>query len=456
MRTQKNTILKEFVRYVSFNVCSMVGTSCYILADTFFVANGIGADGLTALNLAIPIFGFMTAVSIMLGIGTAAKYAILSGQKNTREANTYFTHALDMGIVIGILLAGSGQFFAHDLAALMGADKSNIELTAVYIKTTTLFAPFFLTNNLINAMVKNDSAPKLAMIAMLAGSFSNIILDYIFVFPLQMGMFGAALATGIAPVISLAVLAIHILTGKNHFHLQKCARSIKTYSRIMFLGLSPFIIELSSSVVVLTFNMVLLKQAGSIGVAAYGIIANLALVVTGVYNGIAQGIQPMISKRHGAEIHWEIQKIIKYALTCALSLSVIMYLVIVVFRSDIINIFNKDDLETLYTLAYSGIPVYFAGIFFVGINMICAIYFTSVERIVPASVISLMRGGVVIIPAVLLLSHFCQLHGVWASFPVTEAITAVTAGVLLIRYRVRPDGADEKIKPTAEQNRLKK
>ena len=200
------TLLKEFFRYVILNICGMIGLSCYILADTFFISNGLGANGLAALNLAIPVYSFIHGSGLMLGMGGATKYSICRGQKEYKKAEQCFSNTMSIMAVLAVIFMLTGMFFSEKLTILLGADRYVFTMTKTYLQVILLFAPAFMANDMLICFVRNDGNPKLSMTGMLTGSFSNIILDYMFIYPLNMGIFGAVLATGLAPVISLFIL----------------------------------------------------------------------------------------------------------------------------------------------------------------------------------------------------------------------------------------------------------
>ena len=210
---------RSFFQYVSLNVLGALGLSGYILADTLFVAHRLGTDGLAALNLAISVFGLINGLGLMLGIGGATRYAICRTQGDGVRADRAFSRALACGGALGGLLALAGLLWAVPLARLLGAEGTILPMCSVYLRTVLLFAPCFLLNHILTAFVRNDGNPKLAMAAMLLGSLSNIVLDYVFLYPMDMGIFGAALATGIAPVVGLCVSSLHILTRRSRFRL---------------------------------------------------------------------------------------------------------------------------------------------------------------------------------------------------------------------------------------------
>ena len=193
----------------------------------------------------------------------------------------------------------AGALCSARIAGLMGADSQVIELTDIYIKTVLIFAPAFLLNDILLCFVRNDGNPGLSMAAMLGGSLFNVVFDYIFIFPWKLGIFGAALATGLSPVVSVLILSGHFF-GKNcGFRLRLLRPNMSELFSAALLGTSSFITEISSGAVIMAFNTVILKIQGNMGVAAYGVIANLSLVTTSIYTGIAQGMQPLVSRAYG-------------------------------------------------------------------------------------------------------------------------------------------------------------
>lgn len=418
-----NTILKNFIKYVSFNVISMIGLSCYILADTFFVANGVGSIGLTALNLVLPAYSLVSGIGLMIGMGAGTKYSIYRGENNYEEADKIFTHAIIIGMLVGLILTIVGMLFSYDIATLLGADDNVNPLAGMYLKTILMFSCAFIINNIIICFIRNDDNPNLSMIAMLLGSFSNIILDYIFIFPFKLGMFGAAFATGLAPIISLIVLSIHFIKKRNNFKFIKCTINKIYIKMIISLGIPSFITEFSSGIIMLVFNFTILNIANNIGVAAYGIIANLALIVVAIFTGIAQGIQPIISKNYGEGKTKNVKVIYKYALITATGIGCLCYLSGMVFSEEIINIFNNEKNKELLYIANEGIKVYFTAFFIMGLNIVTTSLFSSINKAQESFIISIMRGVVAVIPLILTLPRFFGMTGVWITIPLAEIIT---------------------------------
>lgn len=419
-------------KYISLNILGMLAFSCYLLADTFFIANGVGADGLAALNIAIPAYSIMHGTGLMLGIGGATVYARKRAVGDDGAASV-FTFCLLAGLAAGLVIMTAGLCLSGPLARLLGADDAVFADTAVYLKTVLAFAPFFVINNIAAAFVRNDGNPKLSMLGMAAGSFLNIVLDYVFVYPCGMGMFGAALATGCAPAIGIAVSSLHLLKKDRSLRFRR-PKGVRP-GKVCAPGLPSLVNELSSGAVMLTFNFIILGIAGNTGLAAYGVIANLALVIVSLFTGTAQGIQPLISVFDAEGETHKRRVTLLSGLATALVISGAVYLFGVLFREQLVAVFNRDSDPVMASLAISGLPVYFAGFFFAGLNVVLISYAASVGKTKTSFAVSLMRGMVVIIPAAFLLSSLFSMAGVWAAFPVSEAVTLIAAVILL---RLRP------------------
>ena len=430
---------REFLKYSSLNVLGMIALSCYILADTFFVSKALGADGLAALNLAIPVYSFINGSGLMIGMGGGIKYSIAKSQGAAQRADQTFTNSAVLTAVIAACFFLTGLLASGSLALLLGADGTVYEMTRTYLQVILLFAPMFMTNNLLLCFIRNDGAPQLSMAAMITGSLSNVVLDYVFMFPFGMGIFGAVLATGMAPVISILVLSPYLFRRKNQFHLRKCRISGKLALGIFSSGLPSLITEVSSGIVMIVFNTIILGIAGNIGVAAYGVIANLSLVVMSIYTGISQGIQPLLSSGYGTGNRKKTQSVLRYALVSAVLISVVVY-VCVFFGADLIAaVFNSEQNATLQSIAVTGLKIYFTACVFAGFNIILSVYFTSTENALPAHIISILRGFVVIIPMAFLLSAAAELTGVWAAFPATELIVSLIGAGLFFRIGKRTE-----------------
>lgn len=418
------SIYKTFFKYVSLNVLSMLGVSLYILADTFFVANGVGADGLVALNLALPVFSLINGLGLLLGIGAATLFSIATGKGDHQAGSRIFTQAFIIGAGAGILLTLLGLFFNRPIAVMLGADSERIvEMTATYLRMLMIFSCAFILNNLLVAFVRNDGNPRLAMAGMLTSCLFNIVFDYIFVFPMQLGIFGAALATGVAPILSMLILSTHFIRKKNHFRLEKTRLAARDARNIVLTGLPSFITEFSSGVIIFLFNMVVMGIAGDIGVAAYGIVANLALVCIAVFTGVGQGIQPVVSVNYGAKRMGNVLRTYLCGAVLAFVFGALFFLAAVFFPNEIASMFNSEGNMELAALTADGLGIYFFGFLFAGVNVVTTSFFASIARPRPSFLISVLRGFLLIVPFLLLLPRVFGLNGVWLTAPAAEIAT---------------------------------
>lgn len=428
-------LTKRFLKYVSFNIIAMIGFSCYILADTFFIADALGSNGLAALNFSISFFSILQGLGLMIGIGGATRFSILKTDSSQKKQSIVYMHSLTMGGFVALVFVIISIFFTTPLSRILGADEITLPLTKVYLSTILGFSPFFIMNNILLAFIRNDNNPKLSMTAMLISSFSNIILDYIFMFPLSLGILGAAVATGLSPIISLCVLSIHFIQKKQGFHLCRFKIHISEFIDIILLGLSSFIGELASAISLFTFNLVILKLAGNTGVAAYGIIANIALIATAVFTGAAQGIQPLASEYYGKRDIGSIRDILRFGTITCIVLALIMYAVVFLFSDLIVAIFNSEGNKMLAEIANSGLKIYFAGYFFAGVNIVFIAFLSAVSQSKPAMLLSVLRSCVFLVPFVLLLSMIFGTYGVWLSFVITEVLVFLISVFWLMSFK---------------------
>ena len=426
-------IEKQLCKYIILNVFAMIGTSCYILVDTYFISNAAGTEGITALNLALPIYGLIFAIGSMIGIGSAIRYSLC---KNTerREADRYFSNAVIWDIIIGLLFTAAGIFIPNIVMKFMGADEEIMGVGTPYLRIALIFAPFFMMNYAFTAFVRNDKAPKLAMAATLLSSLFNIVFDYIFMFPLGMGMVGAALATGISPVVSILICITHFFSKKNSIRFRPAIPSVRLFVKSCSLGVVAFVGEIASGITTMAFNFILLGLAGNTAVAAYAVIANYALVGTAMFNGVSQGLQPLASEMHGKGDSEAKKRIIR----CSTIIGIILAIAIVggvwALAKPCVQVFNGENSRELANYAVRGIRIYFAGFLAASINIIWAGYFSATGRAMPASIVALSRGVIAIILFAFGLSRVLGITGVWLAFPCAEAFTL---GITFMMNRVK-------------------
>ena len=425
-------LTKQFFKYVSQNIFGLLGTSCYILADTYFIAQAAGTDGVTLLNLCLPIYNLIFAFGSMIGLGAATRYAILRAQGDAR-AQRYFSNAIFCVCILAVPFMLVGIFRPDGLLRLMGGDADIVALGMNYARIFLMFTPFFMCNYVVASFVRNDGDPSLAMVATLSGSLFNVVFDYIFIFPMGLGLPGAALATAISPILSIAVCSTHFIKKSNTITFVRKAPSVRLLAQSCQLGISGFVGELSSGVTTTVFNFLLLRLAGNVAVAAYGVVANFALVATAIFNGVAQGAQPLVSQCYGKNEMAGARKLLLLGCGTALGLAALLYGVVFGYTDALTALFNSENSALMAEFAHSGMRIYFVGYFFAGCNIVAAGYLGAVNRPAEASITSLCRGMVAIVVCSLVLSALFGMNGVWAAFPVSEAITLALTVFLLKR-----------------------
>ena len=389
-------------------------------------------NGVTLLNLCLPIYNLIFAFGSMIGLGAATRYAILRAQGDAR-AQRYFSNAIFSVCILAVPFMLVGIFRPDGLLRLMGGDADIVALGMNYARIFLMFTPFFMCNYVVASFVRNDGDPSLAMVATLSGSLFNVVFDYIFIFPMGLGLPGAALATAISPILSIAVCSAHFIKKSNTITFVRKAPSVRLLAQSCQLGISGFVGELSSGVTTTVFNFLLLRLAGNVAVAAYGVVANFALVATAIFNGVAQGAQPLVSQCYGKNEMAGARKLLLLGCGTALGLAALLYGVVFGYTDVLTALFNSENSALMATFAHSGMRIYFVGYFFAGCNIVAAGYLGAVNRPAEASITSLCRGMVAIVVCSLVLSALFGMNGVWAAFPVSEAITLALTVFLLKR-----------------------
>lgn len=418
------SVQKQFAKYVSQNVLGMVGISLYILADTFFISKAVGTKGITALNLVLPVYSLIFAIGSMIGVGSGIRFAV-ARSRGLEEADSYFFNALFWGTVIGVAFMLLGLFFPDNIMALLGGDTEIVAVGSPYTRIFMLFSPCFIWNYVCNAFVRNDRAPSIAMAATLFSSLFNIVMDYVLMFPLGLGMAGAALATACSPIVGVLICCIHFF-GKNcHVVVKPVKPSAKMLFRSCQVGVSAFVGEISSGVTTAVFNFIILGLAGNVGVAAYGVVANTSLVAVAMFNGISQGSQPLLSEFYGKGNKEKVKKTVWLGLGTAVVFAFAMIALVYVGADAIVAVFNSEGNAGLAAYAGMGLRVYFLGFLFAGINIVGTGVLSAVEAARWAFIASILRGFVAIIFCAFMLSFFFGMNGVWLAFPAAELLTMV-------------------------------
>lgn len=427
---------KIYYKYLFNSILGMLAVSFCILVDTMFIGRGIGSEGLAALNICIPIFNLFNGIGLLFGMGGATALSISIGKGNIKESKEIFTQTITISIITGIVVSVLGVFFKEKIGYLLGADNKTITLVKDYLSGVLFLSFSYILSHTISSFVRNDHNPKLAMISTIISGILNIILDYMFIFNFRMGMKGAALATSISSLVNVFILSTHFMKINCNLKFVNFKFTINRLGRILANGAPSFIVEISSGIVILIFNLSLLKMVGEIGVSSYSIIANVALVVSAIFTGIAQAIQPIISINFGANKYERVEKIKNMALITAFIVGFIFYIIGIFFPKEIVSIFTSEKGEIVY-ITVNAIKYYFVSFLIMGLNIVMGAYYQSKEYRVISNVISLGRGIVFLMIGILTLPYIFSVNGIWLSVVFAEALTLLLtySYIIFLKYK---------------------
>lgn len=421
-------------KYMIPSISGMLGLSVCIFFDTMFIGRRLGAIGLASLNIAVPLFNFYYAIALTFGVGGATALSIAMGQKKMHKVNSIFTSSMIGAIFICICINILAYFFINQICYALGASQETFTYVKEYVSIILNFNWIFIISNVLNVFIRSDKAPRLSMVSIIITNLANIILDYIFIYPLNLGMKGAAMATTIAQAVGVIVLLRHFFKSTNSLHIEIKGINIKYIYRIVVNGMPSFVTELSAGFVILVFNNVILSIAGNIGVSAYGIIANVALIFLAVFNGISQGMQPLVSVNHGAGKSDRVQKLFRATFKVALISGIIFSFVGIAFPTQIIEVFTSQRGEII-NITVTGLRIYFLAFILMGVNIVSISYLQAMEKNKASFLFSMFRGLILMIILVLSLSKLFGLVGVWATVPIVETIIFI--GFVIMKFKKR-------------------
>ena len=416
-------VRKVFINYLIPSVSATMVTSIYILADTMMIGRGVGANGLAALNILLPMYSTFYGFGMMCGIGGSVLFGFSRGKGEEKEARGYFTTALLLAAILAVLSVVLCNVFFEPLLNFLGCTPAMREYAVPYGRILMLASPLYIFSCFLQAFVRNDGAPRLAMAGVVAGGITNVILDYIFIYMFRWGMAGAVLATVAGTLLTIVILGSHFLKAENHLKLGG-GITPKKFRDVLINGMPSFIMELSSGVIMLLFNLQLLKYVGDIGVVVYGIISNVALVVTSLSNGIAQAAQPMISANYGAGKAERVREGRNLSLAVAMAAGVLFTSSGFLIPVPIAELFLVPT-EQIIAMAVPAIKLYFVSFVISEWNIICGTYFQAIVKPKLSLMITVMRGVVLNSILVFVLPAMFGVSGIWAVVTVSEAMTAI-------------------------------
>lgn len=426
------SVSKIFFRYLVPAILANMVTSIYVLADTIIIGKGIGTLAMAALNIVLPLFNIFFGNGLLFGVGGSVLMSIARGRGDDKLGNAYFTLALLLNTVSCVILTVVLWIFMEPLVRLLGATDATLPYIMDYAPYVIAGLSAFSFSSMLQTFVRNDGAPKLSMIAVISGGVLNVILDLIFVFPLDMGMAGAAIASVLGSLCTVCILLLHFLSKSNklRFSLQKF--SFAYIRKIFQNGFTSFLVEITSGIVMFIFNIQVLKYAGDIGVSMYGVICNTVIIVTCLCNGINQAAQPILSTNYGARLTERIGKVRRLGMKTALVICSIPAVLGLLFPNMFTYIFLNPS-EEILAMSPTAIRIYFIGFFVMGINMFVVGYFQAIAKPYLSLIVCLARGCVLSIIFVVILAPLLSVVGIWASVPFAEFVTLFISIYFLIK-----------------------
>lgn len=423
-----------FFRYAVPQMVGLLFNSIYTIVDGIFIGNRLGRDAMAAAAVSVPLIEILISLALATASGAAVMIAAQLAQGKKAAAREIFNTAIWMIGGTGLFIASAGNLFLRPLAQLLGATPDILNEAAVYLRYIVTFAPFQLFSFLLGSMVRNDGRPKLAMAAMILGAVSNIVLDYAFMYPLNMGIAGAALATALGPIFSILILLPHFLLRKGSLCFTRCSLRPKVIKQILFYGFPSFIMEFTIGMVTFIYNFAIRYFGfGEIGLAAYLVIGYLMLILLTIFLGMAEGLQPVFSYFMAIQAEEKNRDMRRFSTGVFLGVGLISYGLIAFFSGNFFSIFSPNDLE-LIAFSQSKSMVYFCGFFLAGFNILMISFWQSTASIKRALVISLSRS--LLWPSVLMivLPLIFGREAVWICQSSSETATACTAIMILMFF----------------------
>lgn len=425
----KTDISKLFVKIFLPTLASlMFGASVYV-ADGIFVGNGVGSLALAAVNIASPMFLIATGLAIMFGSGVSIVAAIHLSRGNHKAANINVTQAVIVSIAIIMVLCSLVWAFPVKTAELFGSEGSLTPIVTEYLKY--VLPSFFGSMLLVVGMfvIRLDGAPKFSMWANVIASIANIVLDYLFVFPFEMGIKGAAIATSISQCGGAVLVMIYMIWFPKTLHLYKIKLS-KTSLRLttrniiymIKLGIATFIGETAMACLMVVGNIEFMHYLHENGVAAFSVACYILPLVFMFGNAVAQSALPIISYNYGAGNEKRVSKTFRLSMRIAAAFGVLLSLLGMSATPTIASIFLSPD-DPAFAIAIFGLPFYSVCFMFLVMNVVLIGYLQSLERYNPANIFMLLRGYILIIPAFIGLPAVIGTTGLWCAPAVSEGLT---------------------------------
>lgn len=403
----------------------MIIFSLYSMVDGFFVSQYVGIDALSAVNLSMPFVNIVFALGIIAAVGSQTMCGVFIGKKNYLKANKVFSFNIKTVSVLSILLTILFYFNLDTIARLLGATDDLKPLVLQYIGNIVYFVPFLMISYNFEVLVKVDGFPRLAVLTVITCGLSNVILDYVFVALMGKGLAGAAVATGISQVISTVVYLIHFTVGKSNLEFVEVKFSLETLKSIFTLGVGDFVSEVGIAMIVLFYNIFIIRFLGEKSVATFSVISYVNQLALTCFAGITQGTQPLLSYYYGKKDYKTLKKLYRYAVIAILVTGTVFLTVSQLIPEKIFNIFIDVDSETM-AYSVSSLRKFSISFMLTGFNVLIAAVCVSFLQPKYSVIINILRSFVTIYLALYLLTAI-EPTLIWFASSLSEAVTLVVA-----------------------------
>ena len=425
----------KLIKFTLPTIAMMIFTSIYGVVDGVFVSNCVGSDAFAAVNLIMPIIMILGSVGFMIGTGGSAIVSKTLGEGKKEKANEYFSMLVYLCVVSGVILSVIGIIFTGPIAVLLGAKGSIAKDCVTYGRTVFFMLTGLFLQNAFQSFLVVAEKPKLGLFVTLLAGFTNMFLDFLFVYVLRFGVFGAALATGISQIVGSIIPIIYFLSDKSDvLKLQKARFNKDIIIKTCINGSSEMVTNMSMSLVNMLYNMQLMKYIGTNGVVAYGIIMYVGFIFSGTYLGYAVGSAPVISYHYGSGNKKELKNLFRKSITLIIVASLVMTGLAEVLAKYLAGIFVSYD-NNLLELTTEAIRIYAVSYLISGINIFASSFFTALNNGVVSAVISFMRMFVFQIVMILLLPVVLGISGIWTAVIAAEVLSVVISVMFLVKNR---------------------
>lgn len=420
-------MLKKYLRYVIPSICSMVIFNLYTLVDGIFVAHYEGDTALAAINVASPFVTTIFSVGVLFAVGSSTIMAIYRGAKEEEKMHEVFTMNTLVISCIALFISLVSFFHSHTITKILQANKDVFGYANSYIQVLSCFAFFYIVSYCFEVLLKADGFPHKSIIGICIGACTNLVLDPLFMGPFQMGIEGAALATGLSQMMTFLFFFYHFaFSHKSHFHFVRAKYPFRKYKRIIPLGLADCISEISPGIMITAFNFRINQLLGTNGLVTFTVLMYVYNLVLMVMVGTSQGTQPLISYAYGKDDKKAIQAFHRYARVLVSIAGIALFGFVQVFAANITGAFIQAN-TTNYMTTIHALRLFSPVFLIMGHVVITTGYMVSIEQAKKAFILSISRGIVFVILSLLICTSLFQANGIWISCTISEILCLVLA-----------------------------